>query len=105
MRNVYVVADNIFSPLGRNTITNIEALKQGRSGIQLHTGGLSPDPFYASLFTPSGKIAEGSKIFFEQIVLESARDALERARIEPGDKKTGFILSTTKGNISLIENL
>ena len=50
MRNVYVVADNIYSPLGRNTRANIEALKQGKSGIRLHTGNLSPDPFYASLF-------------------------------------------------------
>ena len=105
MRNVYVVADNIYSPLGRDTGTNIEALKQGKSGIRLHTGNLSPDPFYASLFDKSYRIENGSKTFFEQIVLASASDALKSAGIEPSDKKTGFILSSTKGNISLIENV
>ena len=104
MRNVYVVADNIYSPLGRTTGDNIESLKQGRSGIQLHTDKLSPDPSYASLFDSTFRIEDESKTFFEQIVLASALDAIEKADIQPGDKKTGFILSSTKGNISLIEN-
>ncbi|HLA60317.1 MAG TPA: beta-ketoacyl synthase N-terminal-like domain-containing protein, partial [Puia sp.] len=105
MRNVYVVADNIYSPLGRNTRANIEALKQGRSGIQIHTGNLSPDPFYASLFDPTIKIEDESKTLFEQIVLASALDAMQKADIQPANKKTGFILSSTKGNINLIENI
>jgi 3-oxoacyl-[acyl-carrier-protein] synthase I len=105
MRNVYVVADNIFSPLGRNTKDNVEALKRGRSGIQLHNSNLSTDPFYASLFDTTLKIEDESKTFFEQIVLASALDAMHKADIQPADKKTGFILSSTKGNISLIENL
>ena len=55
MRNVYVVADNIFSPLGKNTLTNMDALKKGLSGIRLHNTGFSPEPFYASLFSLGGK--------------------------------------------------
>jgi len=105
MRNVYVVADNIFSPLGKNTMTNLDALKLGKSGIQRHAPGLSPDPFYASLFTPADETENKTKTFFEQIVFESAFDALEKSPIQASDKKTGFILSTTKGNISLVENL
>ena len=105
MRNVYVVSDNIYSPLGRNTRENIEALKQGRSGIQLHNGNLSSDPYYASLFDSTLKIEDDSKTFFEQIVLASALDAIQKAGIQPSDKRTGFILSSTKGNISLIENV
>jgi 3-oxoacyl-[acyl-carrier-protein] synthase I len=105
MRNVYVVADNIYSPLGSDTRANIEALKQGRSGIQLHRGNLSPDPFYASLFDTTTKIEDESKTFFEQIVFASAHDAIKKAGVKPSDKKTGFILSSTKGNISLIENV
>src|SRR5258708_18437344 len=105
MRNVYVVADNIYSPLGRNTRDNIEALKQGRSGIQLHAGNLFADPYYASLFDTTLKIEDESKTFFEQIVLASALDAIQKAGIQPTDKKTGFILSSTKGNISLLENV
>ena len=106
MRKVYVVADNIFSPLGKNTSANMEALKQGRSGIQQHQPGLSPEPFYASLFTPADKTADESITIFEQFVLASAAEAMQIANLDPAnpDKKTGFILSTTKGNISLIEN-
>ena len=105
MRNVYVIADNIYSPLGRNTSANIEALKQGKSGIQLHVGDLSPDPFYASLFDSTYRIENETITFFEQIVLASALDAMQKADIQPADKRTGFILSSTKGNISLIENI
>jgi 3-oxoacyl-[acyl-carrier-protein] synthase I len=105
MRNVYVVADNIFSPLGENTRSNMDALKKGISGIRLHHTGLSPEPFYAALFPPSDKKTDEPKTFFEQIIHTTARDALKNAGLDPADKKTGFILSTTKGNISLIEDL
>jgi 3-oxoacyl-[acyl-carrier-protein] synthase-1 len=107
MRNVYVVSDNIFSPLGKNTYSNLEAVKAGRSGIQQHAEGICPEPFFASLFSPVEKAASESFTEFEQIVLNSARDAIQNAPInlEKPDKKTGFILSSTKGNISLIENL
>jgi len=105
MRKVYVVADNIFSPLGKNTRTNMSALKTGESGIRLHTSGLSPEPFYASLFSAKDRNFEESISFFEHIVLSSAYEAIQQAGIKPADTKTGFILSTTKGNIGLIENV
>jgi 3-oxoacyl-[acyl-carrier-protein] synthase I len=105
MRNVYVAADNIFSPLGKNTFTNMDALKKGISGIQFHKTNISPEPFYASLFSPEEKSDEESITFFERIVINSALDAMKKIDFDPGDKKNGFILSSTKGNISLIENL
>jgi 3-oxoacyl-[acyl-carrier-protein] synthase-1 len=105
MRKVYVVADNIFSPLGKNTADNIKALKTGISGIQQHTTDISAEPFYASLFNQAERKPDESRTFFEQIVYESAREAIQHSNIDPKDKKTGFILSSTKGNISLIENL
>jgi len=104
MRNVYVLSDNIFSPLGKNTEDNMNALRQGRSGILEHSSGLSPEPFYAALFSPHDKISDESMTSFEHIILESVLEALQHTQVEPGDPKTGFILSTTKGNISLIEN-
>jgi 3-oxoacyl-[acyl-carrier-protein] synthase-1 len=105
MRNVYVVADNIFSPIGKNTFTNMEALKKDRSGIQLCKNDISPEPFYASLFSQEDKTGEESITAFERIVLKSALDAMQYVAFNPEDKKNGFILSSTKGNISLIENL
>ena len=105
MRNVYVVADNIFSPIGKNTADNIQAIKKGISGIQLQSPGISAEPFYASLFNQDDKKEDKSKTFFEQIVYASAREAIQQTNVDPKDSKTGFILSSTKGNISLIENL
>src|SRR5450755_589336 len=105
MRNVYVLADNIFSPLGKNTSANMEALGQGRSGIQEHRSGLSPEPFYAALFSPDDKNTDDSISRFEYILLASAREAMLSAGLDFRNKKTGFILSSTKGNIHLIENI
>ena len=105
MRTVYVLADNIYSPLGKNSKSNMDALKKGISGIRQHYSGLSPEPFYASLFSPAEISTDKLKTVFEQIVIASARDAMQNAGVDPADKKTGFILSSTKGNISLIENL
>lgn len=105
MRKVYVIADNIYSPLGKNTFSNMEALKLGRSAIQLHESALSPEPFYAALFPMADKIAEGPMTALEQIVYTSALEAIRNSGIDLYSKKTGFILSSTKGNISLIENL
>jgi 3-oxoacyl-[acyl-carrier-protein] synthase-1 len=48
---VYVVADNILSPLGKTTHTNFEALKAGETSVKLHTDpAISVEPFFASLF-------------------------------------------------------
>jgi 3-oxoacyl-[acyl-carrier-protein] synthase I len=104
MRNVYVVSDNIYSPLGRNTLTNMTALKSGETGIQPYRSGLSEELYYASLLSPQHKPGTESLTAFEYIMLASAREAMQNADVDPRDKKTGFILSSTKGNISLIEN-
>jgi len=107
MKTVYAVADNIFSPLGKDTGTNMSALLQGQSGIRQHRSEIFPSPFWASLFSPGEIIPEDSLTAFEQIIFLSARDAIQKASLDLSrdSKRTGFILSSTKGNISLIENL
>jgi 3-oxoacyl-[acyl-carrier-protein] synthase-1 len=107
MRTVYVTADNIFSPLGKNTADNMTALRKGLSGIRLQHSAIDAEPFYASLFSPGDIPADDELTAFEQIVFLSARDAMQRAGITSADpgSKTGFILSSTKGNIGLIENI
>jgi 3-oxoacyl-[acyl-carrier-protein] synthase I len=104
MRNVYVVSDNIYSPLGKNTLTNMAALKSGKTGIQQHHSGMQEEHYYAALLSSQDKPATESLTAFEYIVLASALDAMQNAAVDPRDKRTGFILSSTKGNISLIEN-
>ncbi len=107
MKDVFVAADNIYSPLGVNSADNFEQLCRGNTGITGHQpGNYSPQPFYASLFDgqqPSLLPAEGEFTRFEQILLRSVADALQQANIDPADPRTGLILSSTKGNISLLE--
>ena len=85
----------------------MDALRRGISGIRQHQKEISPEPFYAALFAPGDIPPDGSLSPFEQAIFLSASAALRSAGIQPipGDQKMGFILSTTKGNISLVENL
>jgi len=108
MNKVYIHTDNIYSPLGEKTAANMNALRQGISGIRREKKLLGDEPVCASLF-PAGlqPLSDNEKhhdlSFFESITLASASDALKNSGLDARDSRTGFILSTTKGNISLVE--
>jgi 3-oxoacyl-[acyl-carrier-protein] synthase-1 len=49
--DVYVVADNIVSPLGKTTADNFSALKIGETAVKQHADeAISNQPIFASLF-------------------------------------------------------
>jgi len=104
---VYIAADNITSPIGRTTAENFEAVKQGRSGIKhYHNPALSTEPVTASLFPEETVFDVKDKqayTKFEQLLIASIKDALSQVEINLTDEKTILIISTTKGNISLLE--
>ncbi len=104
MKQVFVSADNIYSPLGKTTAENFEAAKKGLTAIRkIENTSLLPESFYASMFED---VQEGNGFSrFETICIASIKDALSRTAISLHDKDTLFILSTTKGNIELIENI
>ncbi|HTE01726.1 MAG TPA: beta-ketoacyl synthase N-terminal-like domain-containing protein [Mucilaginibacter sp.] len=105
--DVFVIADNVLSPLGKTTAENFSQLKQNRSGVKLHTDtGFSSQPFYASFFDQNESFIEGDAhtyTKFEQLLIASISDALQNISIAAQDKKTVFIISSTKGNIGLLE--
>jgi len=104
--DVFIVADNIFSPLGKTTAENFEQLKNGVSGVtQHHDETLSPTPFYASLFGDGPEFLESKDRYtkFEHLLIASITDALKNGDIDPKEKKTVLIISSTKGNIALLE--
>ena len=119
MKPVYVAADNILSPLGSSTKENFERVKSGLSAIrQISDTSLSPEPFCASMFLeslhlPSPFHGEGARpkgwagevTRFEKLCIASIQDALSQTEIKLSNKDTLFILSTTKGNIELIEGV
>jgi 3-oxoacyl-[acyl-carrier-protein] synthase I len=103
MRDVFVAADNIFSPLGATTAENFSQLKKGISGVARHDRPeMSDQLFYASLFEPAPPTDE-RYTKFEQLLQSSIGDALATGGFDPTDRRTILILSTTKGNISLLE--
>lgn len=105
---VFVVADNILSPLGKTTAENFAELKKGVSGIKQHSNNtISPLPFFASLFAHDEqfvKTNEHNYTKFELLLIASITDALNDSGVDARDKKTVLIISSTKGNISLLEN-
>jgi 3-oxoacyl-[acyl-carrier-protein] synthase-1 len=111
MKDIFVVSDNIFSPLGTTTAENFSRLKAGVSAVLRHDRPeMADEPFYASLFDagmdaggPYTADATGAYTKFEQLLLASISDALETGDVDPKDPRTILILSTTKGNISLLE--
>jgi len=102
-----VVADNILSPLGKTTAENFKNLKRGLSAVKEHNEpDVSDSSFFASLFDKGEKFLESSAhsyTKFEQLLIASVTDALQKSGIDPKDKKNILIISSTKGNISLLE--
>src|ERR1700744_4679891 len=104
MSKVFIAADNIFSPVGTTTAENFERLKAGISGVQKqHIKAIADEPFYASLFTDNAQFNGDKYTKFEQLLIASIKDALQRCDVKADDEKTILIISTTKGNISLLE--
>ena len=111
MREVFIVSDNIISPLGFTTEDNFHQLKQKKSGISHHINRqLSPVPFYASLLSQEQNNELENTVNnktrytrFELFLIQSISKALKDTHVDPRDATTGLIISTTKGNIGLLE--
>lgn len=105
------VAHNIISPLGMNTAENYAAVKSGRSMLKRYDGLWKlPEPFVASLmdrekveqaFAPLANDVKYT--FFEKMIILSASRAIADAGIDASSDKVLFVLSTTKGNVFLLD--
>lgn len=105
MPAVYIVSDNIYSPIGKTTTENFDRVKQGVSGIkQSNTIAPADGPVYVSLFNANEIIYNQLKYSkFEQLLIASVGYALVNTGIDVTAKNTVLIVSSTKGNISLLE--
>ncbi|MCX6328468.1 MAG: beta-ketoacyl synthase N-terminal-like domain-containing protein [Bacteroidia bacterium] len=111
MTDVFISSDNIITSLGFSTGENAANMLADNTGIQLtENERIAPVPFYASLIN-SEQLYDRFSTFddpdkftrFEQLAICSLKDALSDTEIDFTDSKTLFILSTTKGNIDLLE--
>lgn len=111
LKEIYITQTNCITPLGFDVESNVEAILRGDSGIQLHNDiSLMPNSFYASIIND-----EKINSAFAKISTETKYSRLEKMMIlalEPIIKnsgvelnfKTAFILSTTKGNVTALQN-
>jgi 3-oxoacyl-[acyl-carrier-protein] synthase I len=108
MTEIFIGSDNILSPIGLTTAQNFLQLKQNVSGIISHDDkSMSEQPFQAALFDDENffndKISQNRYTKFEKLLITSITNALADSNISATDKKTVLIISSTKGNISLLE--
>lgn len=100
MDKVWMAASTVVSPLGSSTAENYENIRAGISGISLiDDASLSAVPFYGGRINEHSTDPTLSK--FEFICSQAIERLLESIFL-PLDR-TIFILSTTKGNITFLE--
>ena len=98
--SVWVTANSLVSPLGVTVEENYSRIRQNGTAISEVTDtGLSPTPFFAGQI--SGFHATSTQTKFEAICVKAAEIALDNIALDPA--RTLYILSTTKGNIRLLE--
>ncbi len=108
----YILADNIISPLGFTTSENFERLCHMETGVTyLPESHLYPTGLYAGIIAEQ-KIEERFRALnaaepytrLEKLAILSINNLLEScAEIDIRSKKTIIVLSTTKGNIDLLD--
>lgn len=103
---MYILSDNIISPLGFTTSENYQALRSGHSALCCYESlwGL-PDPVCASLFTEGQKARLHTQglTFFESLAVASIKDTLQRHPIDIGSHRVALVIASTKGNIQALE--
>ncbi len=108
---VYISETNCITPLGFDVCANISNIQKSVSGIRLHENqALMKLPFYASIINTDhldsafAKITQANNYTrLEKMMILALQPIVEKSK---GllNEKIGFVLSTTKGNISSLED-
>jgi 3-oxoacyl-[acyl-carrier-protein] synthase-1 len=107
---IWLSHDNIITSLGSDTEQNLAAIGKSLTGIRKHTDFKEITNAPISLIDRDIVNNELNVVFpdndfthFESLVVLSLHKALIQSNINTGNPRTLFILSTTKGNIELLE--
>jgi len=119
MKAVYAISENIISSLGFTVQENTDGLLKGSTGIRIYPDTtLFPNAvalslvdtmsmeqrFKAILEKYKNKKNAGSYTRLEKMLTLSIADALQGLPLKADDDKLILIISTTKGNIDLLED-
>jgi len=97
--SVWVVASSVISPLGFTSDGNYSKIREQISGLsQVKDATLSVNSFFAGHISTLNGSSEHTK--FEIMCKKAAEVALDKIKLDPA--RTLYILSTTKGNIELL---
>ena len=114
--SIYQKSHSIISPLAYGSYANFDAITAGESRLQHYEQRWGiPEPFFASVFPdeldldtvglherqPQQTSTQYTR--FEKIAIKAAEEAISNARIDASSNRVLFILSTTKGNVELLE--
>ena len=102
---IYIIADNIISPLGNTTQENFLHISDGKSSIQEYQHP-QIGKYFASCFASDQYhfTDYSSKAFtpIEALIIDSIQQLLSQISIQVGSREVLFVFSTTKGNINLL---
>jgi len=119
MKPVYILSDNIITSLGFTTAENMEAILHEQIGIKTFDDPLLyHSPIAVSLVDTARLSAEFDTVIdhyqstlhsaaftrLEKLFILSVHDALKLQDVNPRDPRTLLVISTTKGNIDLLED-
>ncbi len=110
IKEVYITDSNCITPIGFDVATNIKNIESAVSGIQLHDNSLLMKiPFYASIVDNEQLDLAFAKITqsvnysrLEKMMILALEPIIQNANLVLNDR-VGFLLSTTKGNITALE--
>lgn len=97
------VADTIISPLGCSTEENYQAVKADCSALRGYRWSDLPEPFVASLMEGERWKGNDVQTRFETLVIGAVNNILPQIDFDISSPKVIIILSTTKGNVDLLE--
>ncbi len=108
---IYTTGANIITSLGFNIQKNVAQIENDNIGIKLDNSNLFAPSLLPLSCVNNETLGNKSKKInnhtsytrFEKLLILSIEDALEQASIDITSEKTGIIISTTKGNIDLLE--
>ena len=110
IKEVFITETNCITPIGFDVATNIQNIESGISGIQLHHNTMMEKPFYASTINDEqldlafAKISPSENFTrLEKMMILALQPIVANSKLEL-NKKVGFLLSTTKGNITALSN-
>ncbi|REH01577.1 beta-ketoacyl-[acyl-carrier-protein] synthase family protein [Flavobacterium aquicola] len=111
IKEVFITETNCITPIGFDVAVNIKNIGKAVSGIQLQNNPkLLNTPFYAAVINDAELDLAFAKVTsaegysrLEKMMILALEPIIKKSNIDLNER-TAFILSTTKGNVTALEN-